>query len=788
MKEITWKGVSIGKMDSGEDLYKQAIVHGNVISIGAAVTIDVDQPGEDPAMFFVEFLYEGHDRTKMFHGRMLVKGHQTVLGNAANEREVFLTNDCTDFSLGDIKEQVNVNILSLSWGHQYRKEHSDADKIDRAKADEKKRKGLNVDFFCKCLYWPERGAFFRLPFENLGLGSGVCNSCRQRESMDCEFKKSSKDSFVLNKTEYYVHDFIYVRPEYFAEENVEHETFKASRNVGLRAYVICSITEINFSEGSRKQTPQSTLVKVRRFYRPEDVSTAKAHSADIREVYYSEDMHDLPIDMIAGKCSVVKKSEVPSLDLPIIVDHVFFCECSYDPAEGSLKQLPANSKFWTMVRRASNSVSKRNKGKEKCEEGKLVESHMWMNVPKEDRLATLDIFAGCGGLSEGLQQSGAAYTKWAIEYEEAAGEAFNKNHPDAHMFIANCNVILRAIMAKCGDADDCISTAEAAELAAKLDEEKLTNLPIPGEVDFINGGPPCQGFSGMNRFSHSTWSKGQTFRLTLASLLEMGYQVRFGILEAGAYGVSQSRKRAFIWAASPEETLPEWPEPMHVFASPELKIPLNGDMHYSAVRSTADGAPFRSITVRDTIGDLPPVENGASKTTMEYGSDPLSWFQKNIRGSSMVLSDHISKEMNELNLFRCKRIPKRPGADWRDLPDEKVKLSNGQLVDLIPWCLPNTALRHNQWKGLFGRLDWEGNFPTSITDPQPMGKVGMCFHPEQDRILTVRECARSQGFRDGYIFAGNIQNKHRQIGNAVPPPLAFVLGRQLKEAVEAKHS
>lgn len=47
--------------------------------------------------------------------------------------------------------------------------------------------------------------------------------------------------------------------------------------------------------------------------------------------------------------------------------------------------------------------------------------------------------------------------------------------------------------------------------------------------------------------------------------------MRFGILEAGAYGVSQSRKRAFIWAASPEETLPEWPEPMHVFAGPELK-------------------------------------------------------------------------------------------------------------------------------------------------------------------------------------------------------------------------
>ncbi|KAL5199097.1 hypothetical protein ABZP36_002609 [Zizania latifolia] len=105
----------------------------------------------------------------------------------------------------------------------------------------------------------------------------------------------------------------------------------------------------------------------------------------------------------------------------------------------------------------------------------------------------------------------------------------------------------------------------------------------------------------------------------------------------------------------------------------------------------------------------------------------------------------------------------------------QVKLSSGQLVDLIPWCLPNTAKRHNQWKGLYGRLDWEGNFPTSVTDTQPMGKVGTCFHPEQDRIITVRECARSQSFPDGYQFSGNIQSKHGQIGNAVPPPLAFAM-------------
>lgn len=52
--------------------------------------------------------------------------------------------------------------------------------------------------------------------------------------------------------------------------------------------------------------------------------------------------------------------------------------------------------------------------------------------------------------------------------------------------------ICRAIMEKCGDEDDCISTIEANELAGKLDEDQKRTLPMPGQVDFINGGPPCQ--------------------------------------------------------------------------------------------------------------------------------------------------------------------------------------------------------------------------------------------------------------------------------------------------------
>ena len=59
---------------------------------------------------------------------------------------------------------------------------------------------------------------------------------------------------------------------------------------------------------------------------------------------------------------------------------------------------------------------------------------------------------------------------------------------------------------------------------------------------------------------------------------ELGWQVRFGVLNAGNFGVSQSRKRTFIWGVAPGDPLPEWPAPLHVFRSPQLTISLPGDV------------------------------------------------------------------------------------------------------------------------------------------------------------------------------------------------------------------
>jgi site-specific DNA-cytosine methylase len=61
--------------------------------------------------------------------------------------------------------------------------------------------------------------------------------------------------------------------------------------------------------------------------------------------------------------------------------------------------------------------------------------------------------------------------------------------------------------------------------------------------------------------------------------------------------------------------------------------------------------------------------------------------------------------------------------------------------------------------------------------------VVLVIHPEQHRVVSVRECARSQGFPDHFRFVGNVMDKHRQIGNAVPPPLGKAIGLEIRTAM-----
>jgi DNA (cytosine-5)-methyltransferase 1 len=282
-KEIEWKGQTAGKTLSGEVLYKCVRFRNLTIAVGGAVTVE-DDSGE-AIMCFVEYMYAKHDGTGMVHGRILQKGSQTVLGNAANEREVFFTNDCSEFEVVDIKELVTFNFQPVSWDHKLRKDHLEANRMERAKAEERKKKGLPVEYICKSLYCPEQGAFFSLASDKLGTGTGTCRACEERGAVGDEFKILSDTSFVLKSLTYNVHDFLYVRPEFFSA--VEgHGTYKAGRNVGLKPYVVCHLQSIIAPAGTKKTNVESTKVNVRRLYRADDISSEKAYSSDIREVWH----------------------------------------------------------------------------------------------------------------------------------------------------------------------------------------------------------------------------------------------------------------------------------------------------------------------------------------------------------------------------------------------------------------------------------------------------------------------------------------------------------------------
>ncbi|XP_013930826.1 PREDICTED: DNA (cytosine-5)-methyltransferase 1-like, partial [Thamnophis sirtalis] len=108
---------------------------------------------------------------------------------------------------------------------------------------------------------------------------------------------------------------------------------------------------------------------------------------------------------------------------------------------------------------------------------------------KPPKLRSLDVFSGCGGLSEGFHQAGVSDTLWAIEMWEPAAQAFRLNNPSTTVFTEDCNVLLKLVM----------SGEKVNSLGQKL--------PQKGDVEMLCGGPPCQGFSGMNRFNSRTYSK-----------------------------------------------------------------------------------------------------------------------------------------------------------------------------------------------------------------------------------------------------------------------------------------
>ncbi|KAF8412878.1 hypothetical protein HHK36_000850 [Tetracentron sinense] len=279
------------------------------------------------------------------------------------------------------------------------------------------------------------------------------------------------------------------------------------------------------------------------------------------------------------------------------------------------------------------------------------------------------------------------------------------------------------------------------------------------------------------------FAKGSLGRYALSSLVHMNYQARMGIMAAGCYGLPQFRLRVFLWGAHPREKLPQFPLPTHDVVL-RYSAPCEFERNIVAYDEGQPRKLEKALLLRDAISDLPAVKSHETSEEMPYQKPPETEFQKYIRSTEYemtcsasssvtktksVLYDHRPFPLFEDDFLRVCQIPQRKGANFRDLPgvvvtDDNVVRRDPATELVLPSgkpLVPDYAMNLGQGKSLrpFARLWWDETVPTVLTKPDPHSQAAL--HPEQDRVLTIRECARLQGFPDYYKFCGEV--KERQI-------------------------
>ncbi|XP_060530589.1 DNA (cytosine-5)-methyltransferase PliMCI-like isoform X2 [Cylas formicarius] len=838
-KDIKWEAKCEIKYRNN-DTYFSVIIDGVQVQVGDFITLKSENPNEPLWIAKIIHMYDAFPQRFMFHGLLFCRGSDTILTGTADPRELFLVDECEELPLGSIIRKAKVEYLPMA---------KDWFELGGLTDLEPQLEDDGENFYFSKRYESEFSRF--VDIQSHELNNDTCISCSRKASEKRYNTAAYNDTDGTVKWKdntYAVSSGVLLDPEVynFSKYLSLNQPVSKSDNVDERVYPEYYRKKSDCIKGSNVDTPEPFVigiieeikakksnidVKVRIFWRPEYTGNILlSHLKDLNFVYWSDEVITTSFENVKGKCYISCAANVQSAtDWCMEGPLRFYFDEGFNHKSKKCYELPSSAK------RIGMSKGKGIKSKSKMTMDNAVEiPPAWGKL--EQPLRAMDIFAGCGGLSEGLHQSGVCDTNWAIEFDLAAAQAFRLNYPNAKVFSDDCNIILKEVLSGGG-------------------QEKL--YPQKGQVEMLVGGPPCQGFSGMNRFSAGQYShfknslvatylsyceyyrpkyfvlenvknfvsfkRSMVLKLTISCLIKMGYQVTWGVLQAGHYGVPQTRRRVFLMAAAPGHVLPRYPEPQHVFNKRGTQLSfVVDDCRYSNGCEWTESAPYRTICVKDAMSDLPPIANGCNKIQMPYDGEAVSHFQRLMRGKEEtdLVCDHICKEMSPLVEARISHIPTGPGSDWRDLPNIFVKLSDGtttniliyshrlkkqkgtdqckgvcqcatggpcdpsdkQVNTLIPWCLPHTGDRHNNWAGLYGRLEWDGFFGTTITNPEPMGKQGRVLHPEQNRVVSVRECARSQGFPDKYKFHGNILDKHRQVGNAVPPPMAAAIGREIKKA------
>jgi len=387
----------------------------------------------------------------------------------------------------------------------------------------------------------------------------------------------------------------------------------------------------------------------------------------------------------------------------------------------------------------------------------------------DKNLTCIDLFAGAGGLSEGLTEAGF-HCLFSNELVPEYAQTYIKNHPATKVMTAD------------------IRSLDPAAIMKKIGIEKE-------QLDLLAGGPPCQGFS-INaplrsvkdernhlfkeylRFVDAfmprailienvpglvSFENGATLHAILDSLSELGYGADVRILGAAYYGVPQMRWRTVIVGLRGKNVpLSVFPEPIfHAPIKPNFTATFNGK---SLVKMPTPEKDSNFVSVYDAISDLPPLKNGErGEQIKQYNSDPLCDFQKQARVGSIGIVNHEAPRLTDINIRRMQYI--KPGGNWTDIPEE-----------LLPKGMQKA--RRSDHTKRYGRVDPNGLASTIMTKCDP--HWGAYFHYDQDRSFTVREAARIQTFPDHFVFTGSMADQFAQVGNAVPPLLGKAVGASIK--------
>lgn len=135
-----------------------------------------------------------------------------------------------------------------------------------------------------------------------------------------------------------------------------------------------------------------------------------------------------------------------------------------------------------------------------------------------------------------------------------------------------------------------------------------------------------------------------------------------------------------------------------------------------------------------------------------------------------MIYDHVAGTLSSLDQEVIRHVP--PGGNWRDLPDNFPSARVQQIR-------ASAARGEGSRSTYYGRLSWDRPAYTISTYLTRPGN-GAFIHPHLPRLVTVREAARLQGFPDSIRFHGTLRQRCMQVGNAVPPLLAYRLGGSLR--------